>query len=145
MFGRILIALDESESADRAASVAAELAGQLGEEAIVFHVREFYAGMAGALPVGGMMEVEVEPSDSAQHLVDLALKRFEAEGVKARAVIHAEVRGSVADYIVAAAKSEDVGLIVMGSRGLSDFRGLVIGSVTHRVLRLTNIPVLVVR
>jgi len=145
MFGKILVAIDESESADRAASVAAELAGPLGDEAIVFHVREFYVGVAGALPVGGLMEVELEPTDSVQHLVDLALKRFEAEGVKARAVIHSEVRGNVADYIVAAAKAEGVGLIVMGSRGLSDFRGLVIGSITHRVLRLSHIPVLVVR
>jgi len=35
--------------------------------------------------------------------------------------------------------------IVMGTRGLSDLGGIVIGSTTHKVLHLGKIPVLVVR
>ena len=36
-------------------------------------------------------------------------------------------------------------LIVMGSRGRSDIEGLLLGSVTHKVLTLATVPVLVVR
>ena len=36
-------------------------------------------------------------------------------------------------------------LIVMGSRGRSDIEGLLLGSVTHKVLTLAKVPVLVVR
>jgi hypothetical protein len=40
---------------------------------------------------------------------------------------------------------EGCDLIVMGSRGLSDFSGMVMGSVSHRVLRHAAMPVLIVR
>jgi nucleotide-binding universal stress UspA family protein len=39
----------------------------------------------------------------------------------------------------------DADVIVMGSRGLSDVRGMLVGSVTHKVLHLVHRPVLVVR
>ena len=43
------------------------------------------------------------------------------------------------------AAQEGCDLIVMGSRGLSDFSGMVMGSVSHRVLRHATMPVLIVR
>ena len=39
----------------------------------------------------------------------------------------------------------DVGVIVMGSRGPERHRGLVLGSTAHKVIHLTDRPVLVVR
>jgi nucleotide-binding universal stress UspA family protein len=49
------------------------------------------------------------------------------------------------DEICKIAKQEGCDLIIMGSRGLSDFKGLVLGSVTHRVLARCHLPVFVVR
>ena len=43
------------------------------------------------------------------------------------------------------AKSLDVGVIMMGSRGRGDLAGLVLGSTAHKVIHLADRPVLVVR
>jgi nucleotide-binding universal stress UspA family protein len=53
--------------------------------------------------------------------------------------------GAPGQTIVQTAESEGCDLIVMGSRGLSDFPGMVMGSVSHKVLRHSNVPVLIVR
>jgi nucleotide-binding universal stress UspA family protein len=46
---------------------------------------------------------------------------------------------------VDAARAHDAGVIVMGSRGRSDLAGLVLGSTAHKVIHLSDRPVLVVR
>lgn len=145
MFRKILVAIDASEASDRAASVAAELAGRVGDEAIVFHVREWSIGMSAAVPAAGLGAVELEDPDEAVELVRLILKRFEAEGVVATAELRTGMHGGVAGQILDFARGEGVGLIVMGSRGLSSLSGLLVGSVTHKVLHLAECPVLVVR
>jgi nucleotide-binding universal stress UspA family protein len=43
------------------------------------------------------------------------------------------------------AKKYDAGVIIMGSRGRSDLAGLMLGSTAHKVIHLTDRPVLVVR
>lgn len=53
--------------------------------------------------------------------------------------------GHAASDIVEDAKLHDVGVIVMGCRGRGDLTGLVLGSTTHKVIHLTDRPVLVVR
>jgi nucleotide-binding universal stress UspA family protein len=53
--------------------------------------------------------------------------------------------GSVAPAILDAAKTFDAKLIVLGTRGLSDFAGLLLGSVAHKVIHHAECPVLVVR
>ena len=55
------------------------------------------------------------------------------------------ISGKVAQEIMDVAASEDAGLIVMGSRGMSDWQGLLIGSVAHKIVHLSSVPVLIVR
>ncbi len=47
--------------------------------------------------------------------------------------------------IVDDTKEHDAGVIIMGSRGRGDLAGLVLGSTAHKVIHLTDRPVLVVR
>jgi nucleotide-binding universal stress UspA family protein len=53
--------------------------------------------------------------------------------------------GNATREILQLANEISADIIVMGSRGLSDFAGLVMGSVAHKVLHLARCPVLVVR
>lgn len=55
------------------------------------------------------------------------------------------LEGNPGEVIAEAARIEKCELIVMGSRGLSDLEGLILGSVAHRVLQSAHCPVLIVR
>ena len=52
--------------------------------------------------------------------------------------------GDPAEVIVETAKSEGADMIVIGSRGLSNISGLLMGSVSHKVTSMAKSPVLVV-
>ncbi len=53
--------------------------------------------------------------------------------------------GDPADVILNCAKDRNADLIVMGTRGLSDLKGLFVGSVSHKVSHLANCTCITVR
>jgi len=53
--------------------------------------------------------------------------------------------GDAAEEIVAAAEKVKADLIVIGTRGLSDLEGLVMGSVSHKVIHLAHCPCVTVK
>ena len=65
-----------------------------------------------------------------------------AEGVEAERDLAA---GPMAEAILKAAEVRGCDLIVLGARGLSDLQGLLLGSVSHKVIQHAACPVLVVR
>lgn len=78
----------------------------------------------------------------AEKLIKPYLQTLKDSGVPYVERLMEEPAGSVIPNV---ADIEKCSLIVMGSRGLTDLEGLIIGSVTHRVLHLANCPVLVVK
>jgi nucleotide-binding universal stress UspA family protein len=137
MFERIVLAVDGSEPAQRAVPVAADIASKYGSEVIAVHVLEQQLGRGGT--------IAFETTDEALEIAHHAAKSLKDAGVSARAVAESVISGRVAQEIMEIAVSEDAGLIVMGSRGMSDWQGLLIGSVAHKVLHLSTVPVLIVR
>lgn len=77
---------------------------------------------------------------------DAALASARAR-LHAAGIGHAEhvLIGEVAPTIVDFAREHDCGLIIMGARGLGTVAGLLLGSVTQRVIHLTDLPVVVVK
>jgi nucleotide-binding universal stress UspA family protein len=137
MIEKILLPVDGSECSERAIPVAAEMAKQFGAEILVFHVRPTGVGRAVAF--------ELETLDEAAGLIDRVVRWLKDQGVSARGEVVAAFHGHEAKSILEAVAAEDIDLVVMGSRGLGDLGGLLLGSVTHKVLHLTEQPVLVVR
>ena len=139
MFERILLAVDESPYARQAIPAAIDIAKKSSGEVIVFHVREHasYSGVEGSW--------ELESKEKAHELVEAVKREIEAAGVTAKVEVRRRLAGRVPQAILDAADEHEADLVVMGSRGVSDLRGLLLGSTTHKVLQLTDRAVLVVR
>jgi len=137
MFEKIVLAVDGSEPSQRAVLVAADIASKYGSEVIAVHVLEQQFGRGGP--------IAYETTEEATRVADDTAKFLKDGGVSARAEARAAIAGRAAQEIMDLATSEDAGLIVMGSRGMSDWQGLLVGSVAHKVLHLSSVPVLIVR
>ncbi len=137
MFEKILLAVDGSEHSRRAVPVASELARVCHGEVFVLHVREHEVTWA--------QDVDVETPDEAEELVDGVVRELKDAGASARGEVVRVAFGQAPRVILDAAKHEGVGLIVMGTRGLSDWGRLLMGGVAHRVMHLAECPVLIVR
>ncbi len=105
----------------------------------VLHLRE-----REVMPPRGGSYV-TETADEAQESVDAAVAELTQAGIKAHGEVKNTLYGHAAREIVEDAKSLDVGAIIMGSRGRSDLVGLVLGSTAHKVIHMTDRPVLIVR
>ena len=137
MFETILVAIDHSDHSRHALSAAKALAKTANGKIRVVHVREMSIGKPGPVPK--------EFTDEANSLAEEAVKALTAEGVSATSIVRTSHTGRVASEIIEEAADSGASVIVMGSRGLTDLEGLVMGSTTHKVLHLGTLPVLVVR
>jgi nucleotide-binding universal stress UspA family protein len=137
MFKHVLVALDGSDYSQTALPTAIEVTRKFGADLFVLHVAEHDRGRSVVYPE--------ETAAEAMQLVGRAVKVARDAGVAAKGELHDVAAGHVAAAIVQTAEANDVDLIVMGSRGLSDIQGLLLGSVTHKVMQLTHVSVLVAR
>jgi nucleotide-binding universal stress UspA family protein len=146
MFRKILLPVDGSEPAMRALRVGADVAGRYGADLTVLCVYRHHGPLESSLSM-------VRPSDPA--LPDRALSEFAHEVVRAAAaelnrlgavnVRTVVKRGHPARTIVAYARENAIDLIVLGSRGLGDVEGFLLGSVSHKVTSLADCPCLTVK
>jgi len=139
MYDKILVAIDHSEISDRVLMAARDLALLSKGEVWVLHLLEREV----AIRTG--MTLTDESMDEARASVAAAVDKLTAAGVKAHGDVGTTLYGYAARSIVEDATEHDVGVIVMGSRGRGDLAGLILGSTTHKVIHLTDRPVLIVR
>jgi len=139
MYDRILVAVDHSEISDRAVLAARDLAVLSNGEVWVLHLREREIGVkTGVL-------VPDETTDEANAQVAASVEVLTQAGVKAHGAVRNTIFGYAAREIVNDAIEVDADVIVMGSRGRGDIAGLLLGSTAHKVIHLSDRPVLVVR
>jgi nucleotide-binding universal stress UspA family protein len=137
MFQVIIWASDGSEHADRALDYARELAEANSARLVAVHVKEVTVGRAAGYPVQ-IDEEEIERKIQRQ------VKDLTDAGVDASYEQRGTTAGGAAHAIADAAKEAGTELIVVGTRGQGPISGLLLGSVTQRLLHVTPCPVLAV-
>jgi len=137
MFQRVVVAVDGSPQSGKTLPVALDLAQKYGSSVVVVHVREHtrYEGS----------DVDMGPPIPAQELVDEVVRTFGEAGVDARGELRRVSPGSTPEQIVEIADEVEADLIVMGTRGMTEWRSLLLGGVANKVVHHAHCPVLLVR
>jgi nucleotide-binding universal stress UspA family protein len=144
MFKHILVPVDGSETAQKAAEKAAGLAKAFGSAVTVIYVIDPYpfTGLGSDFAYGQAEYLSAATAE-AEQAIQAAKQTLQQAGVtpKTRVVEeHSTWRG-----ILNAAQTTGADLIVMGSHGRHGLEKIVLGSVAQRVLSHSHLPVFVVR
>jgi len=138
MFKTIVLAPDGSEHADKAIPFARNLAQASRGRLEVVYVREMFVGRGGAHPVHANEE-ELETRVARE------VEALSRDGVDVRLHTASVATGGPAHAIADFAAETDADLVVVGTRGHTALGGLLLGSVTQRLLHLVHCPVLAIR
>lgn len=137
---RILLATDCSRWAQGAEEYACSLASSWEATLTVMSVLEFPPGMNPDYPVNRLYLAELMKR-TTRALAGLK-SRMAQRGVAVQTSI---TTGIPSQEVLAAAESEDVDLIVVGTRGKTGLEHVVLGSTAERIIRTAPCPVLAVR
>ena len=139
MYDEILVPTDGSEASRRATEHAVDLASNYDARVHALYVVDTSVYLT--LETGAEMVLEAlekEGESAVQAVEDAAT----AAGV---AVVTAVTDGNAYDVIAEYVADNDVDLIVMGTHGRTGLDRYLLGSVTERVVRTSDVPVLTVR
>jgi len=135
----LLLPVDGSEHAARATAYALKMAGLMHARVLLLHCHRPFPVKLGEPYFQKAIDRIMVDSNA---LLEPFRSTLSENGVEATDLI---MEGPPADKICDVARVESCEMIIMGSRGRSDLKGLLLGSVAHRVLQQSPCPVLVVR
>jgi nucleotide-binding universal stress UspA family protein len=139
MLKRILVAVDGSEHAHKALEQAVVLAESLKEPAtlVIVHVNPSISLNEPALGV----DLEARIAEEGQHIIQPVNELIGDRSVHYETLL---IAGDPVNEICRAAKDKNCDLIVMGTAGKSMLAEIVVGSVSHGVLKHAECPVMTV-
>lgn len=142
---RILFSTDFSENSLPARHLAIEYAEMFGADILILHV--INSSQLGYPSLDEGVPIDIRSAlDAIQESVDKTLNLIAAECRKRVAKVECFSRiGNPAYEIVGFADENGVGLIVMGTLGLTGIKHLIMGSTAQNVVRTAGCPVLTVR
>ncbi len=147
-FSKIIVGIDGSEASMDALRYAIDIAQKYNSQLtalFVLHIHGIRSVSSTFItaPTVGIEQFEKEKKE-AQELLDKVRLEAQMENVEARTEIvegSTSVEASIVDY----AESEGASLIVVGTRGKTGFKRLLIGSVASGVITYAHCPVMVVK
>src|SRR5579872_590351 len=137
-FSKILLATDGSNQAEAAIDITAQFARASSASVRVVHVWSLEVHHRH-----GVWDVEIR--SEAEHLINDTVRRLHDKDVDAEGTIVRADHAHVASAIAESARQMHADLVVVGSRGLSDWQAMMQHSTSHELLTAIDAPVLIVR
>lgn len=137
MYGKLLVAIDESEPSARAVEQTGALAALSKGSVQVLHVREHVVARG--------VDWYLSEEEEAQQLVDRAVARLRDQTADVSGMVTHAIQGRTAETICDHADAMGADLIILGSHGRTAVGGILLGSVANRVIHLARGPVLLAR
>jgi nucleotide-binding universal stress UspA family protein len=146
IFSKILIAIDGSDASMDAADYAISISKQHNAELLyalhVIHPADINLfGATGEMSAAAYHIIDID-KEAQKYLDKVKLKANEKNiQIKTEVIASTNTAGGIVDY----AEDKDVDLIVIGTRGKSGFKKMLLGSVASKVVTYAHCPVLVVK
>lgn len=146
----VLCATDGSEAAAKALEFACDLARSKSAKLLVLHVQRRHGRAVVPSGMEDLARIEKVLLTEADMMHEAALRMASqaadmAKGLGVEDVESVVVEGDAASLIVETAKDRGADAIVIGSRGLGDLQGLLLGSVSHKVAHAAPCTCVIVR
>lgn len=145
MFEKILYPTDFSDISKKALDYIKKLKGVGAKEIVLLHVideREIEKFSQYATPYLDVQEIEKSNEENIRQ----EMKGLENELEDSGFIVKSRVeKGIPFKDILRVEKEEEVSVLVMGSHGKSAIKEMLLGSVSEKVIRKSNVPVLVIR
>jgi nucleotide-binding universal stress UspA family protein len=148
-FKTVLVAVDGSTQATKTVEVAADVAKRYGAKLVVLHVvAPIFEGrerdeLANLAHMEHMERTEYEMLQArGKAVVEAAELEARKRGIESVESL-VEV-GDPAHVIVNVSRMQRADLIVLGRRGLGILKQLLLGSVSHKVIQVSETPCLIV-
>ena len=139
MYGKILLAFDGSKNSLRAAAEAVKIASMHSEcQVDIVYVADFSNSKKEILHAQGKEELEFSRRQKLLPVQEL----LHTQNISYTTNI---LRGEPGPTIIKYANDHSFELVVIGSRGLNGLQEMVLGSVSHKVVKRVNCPVLIVK
>ncbi|MGC9325853.1 MAG: universal stress protein [Desulfomonilia bacterium] len=139
---QILVPTDFSECSIKALETAQELAGHFSAELTVLHVIPPASSLMYQTPSIDPVVLATELEEASRKtLTDLCVKTLSPDVRYDTLIAHGDPAGMIADT----ARENGVDMIVISTHGESGWRHMLFGSVTEKVVRMADTPVLTVQ
>jgi nucleotide-binding universal stress UspA family protein len=142
---KILVAVDGSNPSLDASNYAIDLAKSNDAELIVIYIVSIVPSSQFEYDnIGRMKEIEIEEKGKAEQVVDRVKQKAIENNVQAKTTVLVKYT-SISKEIVEYAEKMGIDLIVVGNRGRTGIKRMLLGSVADEVVTYSHCPVLVVR
>lgn len=151
IFSKILIPVDGSTNSMKAIDFAIDLADKYKSELLALHVLYSQSGfafhketVAGAITSSSLNDLNLDAKQEAEKWFEEINKRAEEKKVQIKTEVVFTVI-SIVEGILTYAEKENINLIIIGSKGKSGWKKLIVGSVASGISTYAHCPILIVK